>query len=212
MTRIALITSYAGEDIDIIERCHKSITKQTVPCAHIIVSDGYEMNFTMMWNCQIIQTSHRHANYGDTPKWIGVMSALAQGFDYIGFVDADDWVSEDHVELLLKLMKWSKIDIAVASRNLVTPKGKNINIPEGPDEWQNHCVLMKRDAAVKLLSLGAKDQKTSKVGDRVMYMVCDKNKITYGRSFNRTYNYTTFWKQHYIVAGLTPPLNAKESL
>jgi hypothetical protein len=210
--KVAVITSYCNEENRIIERAHQSVLAQTVPCEHIIVVDGgiFQANVR---EAQIVHLSQNHNNYGDTPKWIGAISALAQGFDAVAFLDADDWLSPAHIENCLKALHTPhdpSLQICITNRQLHRPDGSVMNVNEGRDIYQNHCVVMLADAARQLLPLAVKPQSMCEVGDRIMWAVIKQKKIPVIFEPNQTYHYTTLWKVHYDALNEVPPANAKK--
>ena len=69
--------------------------------------------------------SEAHNDYGNTPRGIGALSAINQGFNVILFLDADNWFENKHLESVLE-MKIANLsfDIISTYRNLVLPSGE----------------------------------------------------------------------------------------
>lgn len=208
--KIAVITSYFNEKSAMLNRAHESVLAQTVPCNHFIVVDGGILRDPPL-DAQIVYLSNNHNNYGDTPKWIGAISALSQGYDAIAFLDADDWLSPEHIENCLNAIKKSDSKICITNRQLHRPDGTVIDVHEGMDIHQSHCVLIMAEAARKLLSLSIKPNAMCEIGDRIMWAAIREKKIPYAFEPNQTYHYTTTWRVHYEAINETLPDGSKKS-
>lgn len=205
--KVAVITSFCKESPSVIQRAHESVLLQTYPCDHIIISDG-GMPPPMM-DAQTIYLSHNHNNYGDTPKWIGVISALSQGYDAIAFLDADDWLSKNHIENAVRLCREKNAKICVMNRSLNRLDGSELPINYDPDVMQSHCVFMLADVARELLLCACKPDALCEVGDRIMWGAIKTKNIPCAFSEEKTYHYTSTWKCHYDAVGEKLPENAK---
>ena len=97
--RVAVITPYHAEPDAYLEACHASVASQSFGCTHFMVSDGRPAPRVDGFDCQHIRLPRAHADYGCTPRGIGSISAIGQGFDAICYLDADNWVTDDHVEV-----------------------------------------------------------------------------------------------------------------
>lgn len=139
-----------------LDKCLKSLAEQTLQDIEIIcVNDGSTDN-----SLQIITD---YANKDSRIKMLNqenkmqgaarnAGTALATG-EYIGFVDADDWVDLDYFEKLYNAAKKHNLDIALAT-NVRVKKGSNkkrLNITEEKtfttlqekidvcEQWKNEC-------------------------------------------------------------------------
>ena len=61
--KIAVITAYYRPNRDWLEKCHKSVLSQTYPCTHILIGDGYPLDYVDEWNIQHITLSQNLDDY-----------------------------------------------------------------------------------------------------------------------------------------------------
>lgn len=73
---VAVITPYHREDLSLIRRCHDSVLAQTVPVRHFLVADGFPRREIDAWDADHLTLSRSHADFGNTPRSVGSMSAL----------------------------------------------------------------------------------------------------------------------------------------
>ena len=116
--RVAVITPYYKARPEWLLQCHESVRGQTYPCTHILVADGTPDPSVEQWNAQHIVIGNNLADYGDTPRAIGSMSAMGQGFDAITYLDADNWYLPDHIATLVELHRSTAATICTAERTL----------------------------------------------------------------------------------------------
>jgi hypothetical protein len=81
--RVAVITPYHREELEILQKCHESVRQQTYPCAHYMVADGFPRQEIAIWPVEHIILSQPHSDSGNTPRGIGSFSAMNQGYDAI---------------------------------------------------------------------------------------------------------------------------------
>src|SRR3990172_6396080 len=96
--RVAVITPYYKAREDWLTRCHESVRAQTHPATHILVADGTPESYVDGWEAQHIVLMKNHGDFGDTPRAVGSVSAIGQGFDAIAYLDADNWYAPEHIE------------------------------------------------------------------------------------------------------------------
>src|SRR5689334_20420519 len=101
-SRYAFVTPYYKETRDCLERCIASVKQQTIPADHILVSDGFPQDWLDQADVRHVHLDRAHGDYGNTPRGIGSLMAVAEGYDGIGLLDADCWLEPDHLEHCLK--------------------------------------------------------------------------------------------------------------
>ena len=55
--------------------------------------------------CEKIELIKNHNNNGNTPRSVGTTKAISKGYDFIMYLDADNWFLPGHVSSLLELIK-----------------------------------------------------------------------------------------------------------
>jgi len=213
-TRVAVITPYFRTPIDWLRQCHESVLAQTHPCTHIMVADGESIDAVDGWKVQHMRCSHGHADYGDTPRAIGSMSAIGQGFDAITYLDADNWYSPEHIEMLVALHKRTDAQVCFANRNLYRPDGSLLGpCPETDGDYfaDTSSMFLTRDAFRFAQFWALMDSKLHAIGDRVMMHRFRNSKLK--RAFNEkpTVAYRTTFPADYERTGEVAPREVKSS-
>src|ERR1700731_4980422 len=103
--RYAIITPYHEESRDQLERCIRSVSAQTVPTDHIIVADGRPQDWIDATGARHLRLDRAHGDYGNTPRGLGAMLAIAERYDGIGLLDADNWLEPEHVAACVATFK-----------------------------------------------------------------------------------------------------------
>lgn len=93
--KVAVITPYYKESLDILQKCHESVKKQNHPSLHVMVADGFPVDDISQWDCNHIILPLGHNDIGSTPRLLGSYHAIGLGYDAIAFLDADNWYRED---------------------------------------------------------------------------------------------------------------------
>ena len=109
--KIAVITPYYKESTEVLHQCHQSVLTQNVSADHFFVSDGFPNVELMKWNIKHISLPQSHTDFGNTPRGIGSLVANIEGYDFIAYLDADNWFHSNHLSSLLNLHEETKADI-----------------------------------------------------------------------------------------------------
>jgi glycosyltransferase involved in cell wall biosynthesis len=93
--KIAVITPYYKESIEFLRQCHKSVINQDISTdhclTHFFIADGFPNEEVMKWNIKHITLPQAHSDNGNTPRGIGSILADVEGYDFIAYLDADNW-------------------------------------------------------------------------------------------------------------------------
>src|SRR5271170_4341899 len=99
--RIAVITPYYKEPLAMLRHCHESVLAQDVGADHFLIADGFpSVDFTDA-HVKHIALPHAHSDNGNTPRGVGSLLADAEGYDFIAFLDADNWFHPGHLSSLI---------------------------------------------------------------------------------------------------------------
>ncbi len=212
--RVAIITPYHSETRAQLLRCRDSVAAQSHPVTHIWVSDGIPDAYLMsQYPDNHISLPKAHADYGDTPRLIGTLSAYQQGFDAVCWLDADNWLEPDHVEQLVRIADREVASVVTATRNLMRRDGSLLAVcgeSDGVHFSDTNCYLVMRDAIPEMAMMwGFKPQYMGVVGDRFVWQhVLDKD-LRRSHCAKPTVNYTTCIAAHYLAHGEEPPPEAR---
>lgn len=213
--QVAIITPYYKEPPDQMEQCLASVRAQTTKVAikHYLVADGHPQAIPDSPAIVHVKLPTAHGDFGNTPRGIGSMLAVSEGADVLMFLDADNYLDADHVELCLVAAAAGQ-DIVIARRRIVTPDRRVlIEDPDGNDFANDYpdtnCVIL-MPGAVHLAHHWAIQPKPLTVyGDYVFWNSLRAHPLS-GKVMGRaTINYRTAWRVHYEQAGETPPPDAR---
>lgn len=98
-------TPYYQEKHHYLERCIASVKRQTIPAGHIVVADGFPQDWIDQTSVRHLRLDRVHQDHGNTPRAIGGLIAIAEGYEGIGLLDADCWLEPDHLEHCLEQAK-----------------------------------------------------------------------------------------------------------
>lgn len=210
--RVAVITPYHNEPLELLQRCHFSVLKQEVACTHVLVADGPGHSELAGWNCRHIVLGVPHGDIGNTPRGLGALAAMNEGFDCIAFLDVDNWWAPDHLRRAIATQAECNFSVVFAARYIVFPDGRRLT--RMPEEDLAHSLadtsaMVLFEESFSSLSLWAQiPSLLAQNGDRVVFSQLMASHRC-GWVNQPTVYYETWWLGHFLAAGLLPPLNAK---
>ena len=169
--RVAVVTPYYKESIEMLERCHQSVQNQTLNCLHILVADGYPNKTVKGWDAHHIQLPCSHNDIGSTPRLIGAYHAIGLGVEAITFLDADNWLREDHIEQMSRIMDQERADFVSTTRTLCRLDGSEMGpCPlTDPDHFiDTNCMMLGKAAFPVLHQWSLMPSYGHLIGDRIM--------------------------------------------
>lgn len=218
--RIAVVTPYWEESRDVLERCIASVRAQTMPVDQILVADGNPQ----YWFEDAPNVTHailrkRTADYGDTPRTVGLVMGIRAGYDILQFLDADNLLMPDHFEVTLRHFRGRAEDdypdIVLARRHMLRPDGSIIAV-EIPEEAtfrhvDTNCFIFHRTAFSVAIKWSLIPRQISFMDDRVFMALLTQRHAGLKTVFNetKTIGYTCIWEWVYCQAGEEPPPNSK---
>ena len=121
--QVAVVTPYYKEPDETLERCLASVRRQTHPATHILVADGYPREFIDRAGVRHLRLDRSHGDAGNAARGLGALLAVAEEFEAIAFLDADNWFDESHVATCLATARKAsdQPDFVVARRRLMRP-------------------------------------------------------------------------------------------
>jgi glycosyltransferase involved in cell wall biosynthesis len=171
MMKVAVITPYYKESLDVLEKCHSSVLNQTIQCQHVLVADGFPKIEIENWNVHHIILPIAHNDIGSTPRLIGSYHAIGLGFNAIAFLDADNWYQNDHIESLLNLYENTKAAFLSSSRMLCRIDGSVMapcNQTDPETFIDTNCMMFTTNGFGILANWVLMPEYAHLIGDRVM--------------------------------------------
>ncbi len=213
--KVAVITPYFRETPAILQACHASVARQTHPCTHILVADGFPMPEVDTWPAQHLLLACSHDDNGNTPRCIGALSAMNQGFDAVAFLDADNWYETDHIAGLVALQARSGAAVCTAGRSLRRLDG---TVLAAHDDWSDgdeasdtSCLMLMREAFHLLPVWALMPKALSPVCDRVFWTAMRCSNLSRAHLDRPTVAFRTQYALHYRLRGEAAPPDAKEA-
>ena len=150
--KVAVVTPYYREPLEVLERCHRSVLAQTHPSTHFMIADGYAQEAINGWeNVQHFSLPVSHRDWGNAPRSMGSISAFNQGFDAVAYLDADNWYAEDHIASLVAICTQFEVSVVFSYRQIVLSTGEYCPFMEEGEETGDHidtnCYFFTKDAA-----------------------------------------------------------------
>jgi hypothetical protein len=212
--KVAIITPYYKESLDVLARCHQSVLKQSVSAIHFMIADGHPRNELDHWDVQHIRLPQSHQNYGDTPRAVGCMSAIGQQFEAIFFLDADNWYYPEHVETLLRLRHQTGATVCTSQRMFYrldnTPLGECPLTGLGSLFIDTNCLGVFQEGFHVLHHWSSMPPVMHAIGDRYMAWMCYKHELKRAHSPKVTVAYQTAFQGDYLMFGENPPTEGKQ--
>jgi hypothetical protein len=212
--KVAVVSAYYRETPLELQRCIDSVAGQTHRCTHYLVSDGHPQAYVDDLRVRHVRLGTSHADYGDTPRAIGSLLAIREGFDAIAYLDADNFFLRDHIKVMVEALDAAggEFDLVTSRRFLLRPDGTRLPIPD--ESWQMHtdtnCYLILRGAFALTPIWALMPREFSAIGDRVFWRAIVARGCRIAHVPRESVGYRSLWKVHYERAGEAPPDGAKD--
>jgi len=213
--RVAVVTPYYQERREWLERCIDSVRAQDYPTTHYMIADGFPQDWIDATGVHHVRLGQGHADFGNTPRAIGGMLAVSEGFDAICFLDADNWYAPNHVSTCLNTVANSteELDYVIALRHFVRNDGTVIPMPNSEDDTAGHidtnCYFLLRGAFHTIPRWSLMPKPLAVICDRIYRVILEHDNLRRTRAAAATVNYLCTWRGPYEAIGETPPDFAK---
>lgn len=211
--RAAVITPYYREDAFQLRRCIDSVKAQTVPTDHYVVADGHPQDWIEGTGVQHIALRRGSRNFGNTPRSIGALAAMAHDYDAICFIDADNWIDPDHVETCFAAASAAKgADYVIARRRFVRMDGSALDYDDEPSDMHvdTNCFFL-LPSAFRMAPLWAlTPNELTIICDRIFYLGLRSAGLKAVETDKITVNYLATHKHFFQHLGEEVPPYAKE--
>ena len=183
--KVAVITPYYKESLEIIRNCHESVLNQTVKCLHVLVADGFPLIEINNWDVDHVILPRSHNDIGSTPRLIGCYHAIGLGYDAVTFLDADNWYRYDHIESLIKLFIETKAAFISSTRYVCRLDGSVMGIcnQTNPQRFiDTNCMMFTRQGFHLLDFWALMPSYAHLIGDRVMLQKVNQSGVIVSHS------------------------------
>lgn len=215
--KVAVITPYYKESTEVLRFAHDSVMAQGYGVDHFMIADGHPKLEVQKWNIKHTTLPTAHADNGNTPRFVGSMLAKIAGYKYIAYLDADNWYHPDHITSLKQLIEKTNAPIAASRRTFHALDGAILAGVTGVDEDTNRhvdtsCYLIHRDAFSCISLWSDMPTQLSPLCDRVFLVGIRQKNFQIAFSMQRSVAFRSQYAIHYQMAGLQPPLHAKQDV
>jgi glycosyltransferase involved in cell wall biosynthesis len=215
--RFAIITPYYRETREQLDRCLAGIKRQSVPVDHILVADGLPQAWIDGEPVRHIVLDENHDDFGNTPRGLGALMAVSEGYEGIGLLDADNWLAENHVERCLAAAEEhaGECDYVIARRVLMSPDGTPLpNVyDEQPTEFVDTSCFFFLPGSYHVLPHWILTPKPlSPICDRTFRAAARNHGLRGVVVEKPTVFYECRWASVYEAAGLPVPPGAKPNV
>ena len=213
--KIAIITPYFKESLDVLEQNYKSVIDQDLNTDHYFIADGYPLDAISKWKVKHIILDKNHDDNGNTPRGVGSRKVRELNYDFLAYLDADNWFHKNHLKSLINLYNKTKANICCAKRTFHHINGDDLKISEMPEDKFEHvdtsCFLI-HNSAFEASKIWEKMPKIlSPICDRIFYKsIIIHKKYSIAFSNLRTVAFRSQYSSHYKTANQKPPLKSKE--
>ncbi|MFN8011590.1 MAG: tetratricopeptide repeat protein [Holophagaceae bacterium] len=212
--RVAVVTPYHAEPEAMLRKGHESVLAQTYPATHILVADGRPAPFVEGWKAQHVVLPVASRDNGHTPRTVGALSAIRQGFDAIAYLDADNWLHPRHLEALVRHQRRTGAEVVSSRRTFcrwedgspmpidVDPTHEAVTVDTG-------CHLFTR-AAFRFQPLWSlMPRPFTPVGSRLVWNALVESGVRVAFNGAPTLHFRSQYAFHYLALGEDPPDLAK---
>jgi glycosyltransferase involved in cell wall biosynthesis len=212
--RIAVVTPYYKESLDVLRQCHESVLAQEVDAEvrHMMVADGHAKPEIDRWLADHVVLPRAHGDNGNTPRGIGALLADSEGYDFIAFLDADNWFYPKHLHSLLELHVATGAALCASWRKFHAPNGaliegidahgKSFIVNEFAESQLLHvdtsCMLLHRPAFPINNVWTRMPRPVTAICDRVFFAACRHRGISFISSKQRTVAFRTTYSAHFL--------------
>lgn len=212
-SRIAVITPYHREAAAMLRQCHQSVLAQNLPADHFLIADGRPLAEVAGWNVRHVQLPQAHGDNGNTPRGLGALLAQSEGYDFIAYLDADNWYRPEHLASLLELARRDAAAVCASFRSFHDLAGDPLDVSDEDEDTLRHvdtsCLLIGRPAFASLQLWLTMPKILAPVCDRVYFAGLLHQGHAVRSTARRTVAFRSRYEAHYRIANAPVPESAK---
>lgn len=213
--RIAVVTPYHHEPREMLWQCHRSVLDQGMDATHVMVADGFALAEIDGWDVRHVKLPVAHDDNGNTPRGLGGLLARAEGFDFIAWLDADNWYHPGHLASLLALHRQTSSAVCSSFRTFHDLAGEPLEVSDADEDAARHidtsCYLIHKPAFDVLGDWLDMPRIVAPICDRVFLDATLRRGHSIQSTGQRTVAFRTQYASHYRTAGRPIPSGAKDA-
>jgi hypothetical protein len=210
--RVFVVTPYYKEPIDVLRRCVVSVRKQTYPCTHVLVADGFPRDEIDGWDVVHVRNTINYGNFGDTPRAIGGAHAIREGCEAVAYLDADNWWRPRHIESLVARHRETGAPVCHAMRTFHRLDGSLMPLSTSHDNVglvDTNCLFLTGKALAIVDEWGNWPKPLSFIGDRLIFAAIRAKKLEHRCTGAITVCYEASQRFYYRRIAEEPPPAAR---
>jgi glycosyltransferase involved in cell wall biosynthesis len=211
--KVAVVTPYHREPTEWLAQCIASVAAQTYPCTHMLVADGFPRPELVPPTALHIVLPRAHADNGNTPRAIGSMSAIGQGFDAIAYLDADNWYDPGFIEAMVKLQVVTGAAFCSAGRSIHRADGALMLVDKTESNAKTlvdtSCMFLTRRGFPVVSVWALMPKQMSAACDSVFFRAVIARRLPRAHEPRPLVAFRTQYAAHYAAIGEPPPADAK---
>ena len=197
-----------------LERCLASVRRQSPAVDHLVIADGFPQDWIDALPVRHLKLDRAHGDYGNAARGLGALLAVAEGYDGIAFLDADNWYDDDHVASCLMAAEGvPDAAYVIAQRRFCRPDASAIAGTPADAPHSEHvdtnCHLLFRDSFDLLHRWCTIPNRLAAYGDQVFGKILRAGGLRSAMVSHRTVNYLCLSEAIYQQNGETPPPGCK---
>jgi FkbM family methyltransferase len=214
--KVAVVTPYYRESDEILKACLDSVRDQTHEnCRHFMVADGFPNPLVDTYDTTHVKLPAGHADNGNAARCIGAFAAIADEFDAIAFLDADNWFRPDHIARMVALQARSGASLCTSGRSVHGLDGSLLVARDGESDGiafaDTSCMCFFRPSFDLMSLWGTMPRSAGPVCDKIMWDAIRLREISRAHDPEPTVAFRSQYAFHYEVAGIVPPEGAKSN-
>ncbi len=209
--RTLVVTPYYKEARATLERCIASVAAQSHPVDHLLVADGHAVDWIDTLGVRHLRLDRAHGDFGNTPRSLGLMIGIAEGYDALALLDADNWYEPDHVESCWRAGSID-CDYVVALRRFCRPDGSIMPLADEPVERHvdTSCFFFLEGSFAALPLWGTMPREVAPLCDRIFYEAIKARRLRQSITGHVTVNFEVTVRGFFEMLNEVPPPEAKD--
>lgn len=216
--KIAVVTPYYKDSSHYLSRCIESVKNQKyLDIEHFLISDGCRNSIVDEYEVRHIIIDRNHNDNGNTPRGFGSLLAIAEGFDAICLLDADNWLEPNHIFLCLDAatnseLSFNSVDYVYSRRNFKKPDGTSLDWTQETNHIDTSELMLFRGSFPVLSRWSLMPNKLSPICDKVFYLMLKSAGLKGVCTEQKTVNFTMLYPQVYKSMKLPIPAEANHEI
>ena len=139
---------------------------------HFVIFDGvdrlkiFKKKYANIENLFFFQVRNNHDDYGDYIRKLGTKLCLLRGISAVSFLDADNYIEENHLKQIYDTHKNTKKNIVISRRCLISDGRDEIELTS--DFYDTNTITLFNDCIQIGLKWGKYPRELSLIGDRII--------------------------------------------